>query len=148
MLLRGWTVYIFFAQIDSSNQLNVKLSNISLTRQLTIDYESTCDEFVHLPPEAIRNMTYDTSSEIYSLGIMLWEMWYGKEAFSEMKGKSLKVFLTTVEGGHRPQLETLDSKIALKWSDIISECWKEDAKERKTLSDCASEIEAIFQSSG
>ena len=140
---------IFFAQIDSSNQLNVKLSNISLTRKHTIDDdESTCDEFVHLPPEAIRNKTYDTSSEIYSLGIMLWEMWYGQQAFSELKGQSLKVFLTTVEGGHRPQLERLDSKIALKWSDIISECWVKDAKERKTLNDCASEIKAIYQSSG
>ena len=139
-------MFAFLPQIDSSNQLNVKLSNISLTRQLTIDYESACDEFVHLPPEAIRNMTYDTSSEIYSVGIMLWEMWYGKEAFSEMKGKSLKVFLTTVEGGHRPQLQQLNTQIAFKLFQLVEECWTKDATKRRALEYYTSVIRDILSS--
>ena len=89
-------------------------------------------------------MTYVTSSEIYSLGVMLWEMWYGKEAFDELKGQSLKEFLDIVEKGHRPQLERLDTQIALKWSKIIEECWKEDETKRSTLANCASAVAAIF----
>ena len=139
-------MFAFLAQIDSSNPLNVKLSNISLTRQFTIDYESTCDEFVHLPPEAIRNMTYDTSLEIYSLGIMLWEMWYGKEAFSELKGQSLKVFLSTVEGGYRLQLQRSNTTAAFKLSKLIEECWTKGAAERRAFEYCASVIGDILSS--
>jgi len=130
--------------LDSSNLLNVKLSNICLTRQLTIEDGSNCDEFLHLPPEAIRNMTYNASSEIYSLGIMLWEMWYGKEAFAELKGRSLEVFLVNVEEGHRPALARLNTQTAIKWSELIAGCWRKEAAERKALRDCASMIKAIL----
>ena len=139
-------MFAFLAQIDSSNPLNVKLSNISLTRQLTIDYESTCDEFVHLPPEAIRNMAYDTSSEIYSLGIMLWEMWYREEAFSELKGQSLKEFLTKVEEGHRPELQRSNTTVASKLSQLVEECWTKDAAKRRALEYCSSVIKDILSS--
>ena len=54
---------------------------------------------------------------------MLWEMWYGKDAFSEMKGQSVKVFLTTVEEGYRPQLQQLNTQVAFKLSQLVEECW-------------------------
>jgi len=38
----------------------------------------------------------------------------GNGALIEMKGKSLKVFLTTVEEGYRPQLQRLNTQIAFK----------------------------------
>ena len=89
-------------------------------------------------------MTYNASSEIYSLGIMLWEMWYGKEAFAELKGRSLEVFLVNVEEGHRPALARLNTQTAIKWSELIAGCWRKEAVERKALRDCASMIKAIL----
>ena len=100
--------------------------------------------FLHLPPEAIRNKKYDARSEIYSLGFLFWEMWYGKQAFSELKGHSLEEFLVYVEEGHRPQLDKLNTEIALKWSHLIDGCWKKDASKRRRLVDCASTINAIL----
>ena len=91
-------------------------------------------------------MTYDTSSEIYSVGIMLWEMWYGKEAFSEMRGKSLKVFLTTVEEGYRPQHQQLNTQVAFKLSQLVEECWSKDATKRRTLEYCTSVVRDILSS--
>ncbi|XP_078380429.1 uncharacterized protein LOC144663380 isoform X1 [Oculina patagonica] len=130
--------------LDSCNLGNVKLSNICLTRQLTIEHGSKCDEFLHLPPEAIRNRAYNTSSEIYCLGIILWEMWYGKEAFLEMKGQDLEVFLVNVEEGHRPELTGLATQTSVWWCDLIKGCWEKNATERITLTDCKSTITAIL----
>ena len=109
-----------------------------------MDYGSNCDRYLHLPPEAIRKMTYNTNSEIYSLGIMLWEMWYGKEAFTELKGRSLEDFLVQVEEGHRPVLARLNTQTAFKWSDIISGCWNKDPAKRKSLRNCADMIAALL----
>ena len=89
-------------------------------------------------------MTYDTNSEIYSLGIMLWEMWYGKEAFTELKGRSLEEFLVEVEEGHRPVLARLNTQAAFKWSELISDCLKKDPTKRKPLRDCADMIAALL----
>ena len=75
---------------------------------------------------------------------MLWEMWYGKEAFAELKGRSLEVFLVNVEEGHRPVLARLNTQTACKWSELIGGCWRKEAAERKALRDCASMIEAIL----
>lgn len=134
---------MFLKQLDSAN-LNVKLSNICLTRQVVIENGSNCDRFLHLPPEAVCNMAYNASSEIYTLGVMLWEMWYGKEAFAELKGQSLEVFLVNVEEGHRPAFARLNTKVAFDWSVIIEECWKKDAGKRKTLEECESAVAAIL----
>ena len=131
-------------QLDRGDVRNVKLSNICLTRQMTIEHGSKqCNSFLHLPPEAVRNRAYNASSEIYSLGIMLWEMWYGKEAFLEMKGQDLEVFLANVEEGHRPDLTGLTTQTSMRWSELISGCW-ENAAQRNTLADCKSAITAIL----
>ena len=37
----------------------------------------------YLAPEVIRCKEYDNKTDIYSFGIMLWEMWYGKRALLE-----------------------------------------------------------------
>lgn len=134
---------VFTLQLDSCNIRKVKLSNICLTRQLTIEPRSKCDVFLHLPPEAVRSRVYNVSSEIYSLGIMLWEMWYGEEAFIEMKGQDLEVFLVNVEEGHRPDLADSTTQTSMRWSELISGCW-ENAAQRNTLADCKSAITAIL----
>ena len=132
-------------QLDSGDIRNVKLSNVCLTRQLTIEHGSKrCDEFLHLPPEAVRNRTYNVSSEIYSLGIMLWEMWYGQEAFLEMKGQDLEVFLVNVEEGHRPKVTGATTQTSVSWYELISRCWAINAAQRNTLADCKSAITAIL----
>ena len=133
----------FSPKFDSCNMLNIKLSNICLIRPLIVDRGSKCDKYLHLPPEAIRKMTYDTNSEIYSLGIMLWEMWHGKEAFTKLKDMSLEEFLLEVEG-HRPVLTRLNTHTAFKWSELISDCLKKDPTKRKPLRDCADMIAALL----
>ena len=131
-------------QLDSCDIRNVKLSNICLTRQLTIEHGSKCDGFLHLPPEAVRNRAYNTSSEIYSLGIMLWEMWYGEEAFHELRGQDLEVFLVNAEEGHRPELTGLTTQTSVWWSELISGYWAKNATERNSLTDCKSAITAML----
>ena len=136
--------FCFSLQLDSTDIRNVKLSNICLTRELTIEPGSTCDAFLRLPPEAVRNRAYNSSSEIYSLGIMLWEMWYGQEAFLEMKGLDLEVFLVSVEEGRRPELTGSISQTSMRWSELLRGCWKKNAAERNTLANCKLIITAML----
>lgn len=142
----NYPLSICLSQLDSSNLQNVKLSNICLERQLTIGHKSKCDKFLHLPPEAIRSRTYNVSSEIYCLGVMLWEMWHGRQAFLEMKGQDLEVFLTSVEAGHRPHFTAGATQTSVWWSELISGCCSKHALKRNTLKHCKTAIAAIVAS--
>ena len=84
--------------------------------------------------------------EIYSLGILFWEMWYGKEAFDDLKGQKMEVFLSCVEGGHRPDLTGITTQTSAMWIGLISGCWKKTASERSSLADCKSTIGEILAS--
>ena len=138
--------WYYFTKLDGPNLRDIKLSNISLRRRLTIEYGSKCDAFLHLPPEVVRNRNYNSSSEIYSLGILFWEMWYGREAFDDLKGQKMEEFLSSVEGGHRPDLTGITTQTSVMWIGLISGCWEKTASERSSLADCKSTIEEILAS--
>ncbi len=61
-----------------------------------------------------------------------------------MKGQDLEVFLVNVEEGHRPKLTGLATQTSVWWCDLIKGCWAKNATERKTLTDCKSNITAIL----
>lgn len=71
-------------------------------------------------------------------------MWYGKEAFLELKSQDLQVFLLSVEEGHRPELTGLTTQVSVWWSDLVSRCWAKKASERITLTGFKSTITAIL----
>ena len=94
----------------------------------------------------MRNRNYNASSEIYSLGILFWEMWYGEEAFHDLKGQKMEVFLSSVEGGHRPYLTGVTTQTSVMWAGLVSGCWEKIASERSSLADCKSAIREILAS--
>jgi len=71
-------------------------------------------------------------------------MWYGKEAFFEMKGQDLEVLLANVEEGHRPKITGVTTQPSVLWSELIDRCWAKNAAERNTLADCKSAITAML----
>ena len=73
-------------------------------------------------------------------------MWYGKEAFDDLKGKEMEEFLSVVEGGHGSDLEGLTTPPSNRWATLISGCWENTASERKSLADCKSTIMGILAS--
>lgn len=39
---------------------------------------------VFLAPEVLQGLIYDSAADIYSLAIIMWEMWYGREIASDV----------------------------------------------------------------
>ena len=72
---------------------------------------------VYVAPEVFRSEVYDSKADIYSFGIMLWEMWYGRQAFAEFRGP-MTAFFSFVE-----------------WRQPSSRCgrWKETSGPLETI---------------
>lgn len=70
-------------------------------------------------------------------------MWHGKEAFEDLKGQELSVFLSRVEGGHRPPITDVTTQTSVGWTELVSRCWA-NTGERSSLVDCKSKIAEIL----
>ena len=66
---------------------------------------------VYIAPEIFRSEIYEFSADIYSLGIILWEMWYGQTPFTNIKFKNWKEFGKLVNEGRHPEHNLSDLQI-------------------------------------
>ena len=98
---------------------------------------------VYMAPEVLHGRVYDSKADIYSLGIMLWEMWYGKRAFADMNINNITQFdqfRKLVDDGCRPKHLEGCEKLPIRWDSVVTQCWEENPESRPTAAVCATEM--------
>ncbi len=80
-----------------------------------------------MPPEAIKEEDISQSWDVYSYGILLWELWTHKLPFTDVKLYQLR---GKVVGGLRPQIPR-DCNPNI--STLMQECWRDDYRSRPTF---------------
>ena len=90
----------------------------------------------YIAPEVFRSEVYDCKADIYSLGIILWEMWYGKQAFDNVSVKTLEALFAHVDRGSRPQHVTGYEQPPFRWNG--------NPEKRPTAKECLKEVTALF----
>ncbi|XP_078373558.1 uncharacterized protein LOC144657125 [Oculina patagonica] len=92
-----------------------------------------------MAPEAIKDSIYTTQSDVWSYGILLWEMsTMGGTPYPGINNKELRHLLYT---GYR--LERPDSCSQELYS-LMLECWKEDPRRRPTFEQIVGLLEAMM----
>ena len=84
---------------------------------------------------------YDESCDVYSFGMLLWELTHRKMPFHDVDGKTVATSL--VPRGERPPLQL--PKCFEAWGTLITACWKQDPKQRPQMSVCAKELNKMFR---
>jgi serine/threonine protein kinase len=99
---------------------------------------------IYLAPEVLQNLEKCTkAADIYSYGIMLWEMWYGTQAFQELMPLIKAKFQEEITGGYRPKID--DKTISFPGvHSYMSLCWMSNANERPSAKDCADKFKEIL----
>ena len=98
---------------------------------------------VYMAPEILHGVEYNSKADIYSLGIMLWEMWYGKEATLRdvnLGITSLEQFRKLVVDGCRPEYLERCEEPSTRWKNVVTQCWKGNPEDRPTAAVCAAEM--------
>ncbi|XP_068737136.1 uncharacterized protein [Montipora capricornis] len=90
---------------------------------------------VYMAPEVFNSEIYEFSADIYSLGIMLWEMWYGQQAFGDVRF-TLEEFFYHVNNGFRPVHNETCNHPPNTWEELMKKCWATDPKERPSAEKC------------
>lgn len=80
----------------------------------------------HMAPETFKSGNYDFKCDIFSFGILLYEMSEGRQPYR--KSMSTDDIIKFVCGGGRPNFRPKVTPQALK--DFIGKCWDQDPKKR------------------
>ena len=62
----------------------MKIADVGVSKAVNKITGTLAGTPVYMAPEVFHSQLYDTKADIYSLGIILWEMWYEQQAFSDV----------------------------------------------------------------
>ncbi|KAK7481813.1 hypothetical protein BaRGS_00026960, partial [Batillaria attramentaria] len=128
----------------------VKLADVGLAKRaidITCTYTGTP---AYMAPEILlQSGQYDMRADIYSLAIILWELWYGRDAAehieSELKHRNTRLELR-VQEGLRPSL-TMAPKPPDDWVKLLQSGWEFDAAKRPSTNDVSEFFERFLETS-
>ncbi|CAD7698469.1 unnamed protein product, partial [Ostreobium quekettii] len=112
------------------------LSRMMLNNKTQIE-TFTCGTVRYMPPELLRDGVMTPAVDVYSYGMLLWEMVSGSKAFSGMHRN--EVMVATVEG-RRP---AIPSHCPTKFASLIQECWQQDNARRPTFKKILSQLRRL-----
>ncbi|CAN0001645.1 unnamed protein product [Choristocarpus tenellus] len=96
----------------------------------------------YMAPEVFRGEPYNEKVDMYSYGLILWEMLSLNQVFSSMS--SAQHTQQVVEGGLRP---TLDGSWPDEVHDILNGCWHQESNQRITASATVDKLTHLLGSS-
>jgi serine/threonine protein kinase len=93
----------------------------------------------YMAPEVADGLPYNFTADVYSFGIILWELNAGKKPY---EGLNRELFYERiVHGGERP---SLGRKWPSELTSLITECWDADMFHRPPFRDIVSRLDAIL----
>ncbi|XP_069141272.1 tyrosine-protein kinase Fer-like [Argopecten irradians] len=114
---------------------DVKVTDVGLTKEAKAISGSTVGSPVYMAPEVLNSQgIYDRKADIYSLGIILWEMWYGMDAAEHIQQQLFGTLERAVRQGLRPSL-SMSHKPPEDWGNLIKRSWDFDPKMRPEASE-------------
>ncbi|PKK69209.1 kinase-like protein, partial [Rhizophagus irregularis] len=108
------------------------ISDLGLCGPAENNLADACGVLPYMAPELLKKKPYSKASDIYSLGMLMWEIFAERPPFHDQH-HDLDLYLGII-GGERPQMLSV---IPDNFKQLIKKCWTEDAKERP-------EIEKIY----
>jgi len=134
--------------IGFDSEGTLKLFDFGLARELKMkDMHTNCSTYNltgktgsmrYMAPEIALNKSYNLSADVYSYGILVWELCYLRKAFEGMGVKAIED--KVVREGLRPKLEKLNyvGNEGNLLRQLLEQCWSSDITERPTFTEILS----------
>ncbi|KAH3892636.1 uncharacterized protein LOC127858136 [Dreissena polymorpha] len=111
----------------------VKLTDVGLTKQTSDIAQSIVGSPVYMAPEVLtQEQNYDHKADVYSIAIMLWEMWYGRDAADYIQQQLFGPLEKAIKDGLRPSLK-MTTKPPEPWYELIERSWAYKPEDRPSV---------------
>ncbi|KAL7742131.1 hypothetical protein ACLKA6_018373 [Drosophila palustris] len=121
----------------TNNYQTLKIADFgTVTEQATIMTASIVGTPEYMAPEVLKGRKYTTKIDVYSFGIVLWEVMSQKKPFYHLGNNEPLAIMNLISKGERPPIEDVkdypNRKILTK---IIQNCWDKYPKKRLSIKD-------------
>jgi len=122
-----------------SDDWTVKVADFGLSKHLKQANTNTfCGTMPWAAPEVLSGALYSTKVDVYSFGIVLWELFSRKEPYSELSAS--QIILQVVNKGYRPEIP---ANCPPEWKKLIQSCWHQNPDNRPTMEEVFSMLKQI-----
>lgn len=94
----------------------------------------------YMAPEVADGLPYNFRADVYSFGIILWELNAGKKPFDGLNRESF--YERVVHGGERPPLHR---KWPKELTTLMTKCWDVDMGNRPKFRDIVSRLDVMLE---
>ncbi|CAB4437986.1 unnamed protein product [Rhizophagus irregularis] len=124
------------------SQINQKfyVSDLGLCGPANIPLDSIYGNLSYIAPEVIIKKKYSFASDIYSIGILMWEISSGQPPFINKHDYDLAI---KIINGMRPKIIP---GTPLEYKELMEQCWDADATKRSNISALSVKIAEIYRS--
>ena len=133
----------FFFSLKLSEKNSVRVSDVGISKEAAEITGTIAGSTVYIAPEVFQSQLYDSTADIYSLGIILWEVWYGEQAFARIGKITREVLYSLVKDGVRP--EPLQGYKQPPWEELMMECWKANPLKRPSVKQCFEKLSGLVE---
>jgi serine/threonine protein kinase len=129
--------------VDSS--LNAKVADFGLSREIQASgpeaHLTACGTPAWTAPEVVRGERYTDKVDVYSFGIIMWELISRKEPYGGKKG--ISVAYAAAQQGTRPEIPAFSPA---PYTELMKHCWADQPQDRPTFNSILSRLFAMKKS--
>ncbi|RHZ85801.1 hypothetical protein Glove_60g65 [Diversispora epigaea] len=111
----------------NSRNITWNISDLGLSGPVDKQLDSIYGNLPYIAPEILYKRVYTTKSDVYSLGIIMWEVITGETLFSDLKFNSDSDFALAIINGYRPKIYEY---IPNEYANLLKQCWDADPDNR------------------
>lgn len=78
-----------------------KIADIGLLKPQPLVQGTIIGTLAFMAPEVLEGRIYDSSADIFSLAITMWEMWYGRSVFSSCEYRASLISFTCLKVSYK-----------------------------------------------
>eukprot|EP00879_Flechtneria_rotunda_P012391 GHRR01012939.1.p1 GENE.GHRR01012939.1~~GHRR01012939.1.p1 ORF type:complete len:450 (+),score=176.99 GHRR01012939.1:771-2120(+) len=92
-----------------------------------------------LAPECFKGASLSKQTDVYAFGILMWELYTGQVAFSDLATGNVKVLQTVISEGGRPQFPV---STPMWYATLATRCWSASVKGRPSFRRIVAQLQA------
>ncbi|RHZ73723.1 hypothetical protein Glove_229g22 [Diversispora epigaea] len=151
-LLQKYEIIEYIAMsLNVIHEQGMKISNLGLSGPVNNQLNKRLDKQLdrsrrylpYIAPEIFYNKNYTTKSDVYSLGIIMWEVITGEIPFSNHKFDSKPDFFLAIINGYRPEIYKY---IPYEYATLMKQCWDYNPDNRPDAKTIENEMDSLIRS--